>query len=231
MRLVRVIDLFEGDEAVENEDGARPRRYWRWYVRPAAADDDGSRTARRSQELAEHLSIAESFGERLVKHLGLGPIEAQALIAAVRWHDAGKRRASWQRAIHNLRYPGTILAKSSGRVRLLDLNRYRHEFGSLADLTGSTEFLALEPAVRELALHLIAAHHGRARPHFPEEEIIDPEQPEVLTRPLADSVVRRFGTLQRRYGRWGLAYLESLVRAADAMASRADEGANREVPE
>ena len=31
--------------------------------------------------------------------------------------------------------------------------------------------------------------------------------------------MRRFVRLQRRFGRWGLAYLESLVRAADYKAS------------
>ncbi len=36
---------------------------------------------------------------------------------------------------------------------------------------------------------------------------------------VAQEVPRRFARLQRRFGRWGLAYLESLLRAADALAS------------
>jgi CRISPR-associated endonuclease/helicase Cas3 len=36
---------------------------------------------------------------------------------------------------------------------------------------------------------------------------------------LACDVPRRFARLQRKYGRWGLAYLESLLRAADWAAS------------
>ena len=36
---------------------------------------------------------------------------------------------------------------------------------------------------------------------------------------MAAEVPRRFARLQRKYGRWGLAYLESLLRAADWAAS------------
>ena len=36
---------------------------------------------------------------------------------------------------------------------------------------------------------------------------------------IAAAVAQRFARLQRRYGRWGLAYLESLLRAADYAAS------------
>jgi len=39
---------------------------------------------------------------------------------------------------------------------------------------------------------------------------------------LAREVPVRFARLERKYGRWGLAYLESLVRAADAIASLPD---------
>ncbi len=38
---------------------------------------------------------------------------------------------------------------------------------------------------------------------------------------IASEVPRRFARLQRKYGRWGLAYLESLLRAADYAASAA----------
>ncbi len=36
---------------------------------------------------------------------------------------------------------------------------------------------------------------------------------------MAVAVAQRFGRLQRRYGRWGHAYLESLLRSADWSAS------------
>jgi CRISPR-associated endonuclease/helicase Cas3 len=72
-------------------------------------------------------------------------------------------------------------------------------------------------------LHLIAAHHGRARPHFSAEEAFDPEHPDSVVRAAASEAPARFARLQRRYGRWGLAYLESLVRVADVVASQPQE--------
>jgi CRISPR-associated endonuclease/helicase Cas3 len=67
--------------------------------------------------------------------------------------------------------------------------------------------------------HLIATHHGRARPHFPPDEAFDPESPKHLWNDESQAVPQRFARLQRKYGRWGLAYLESLLRAADWAAS------------
>ena len=69
-------------------------------------------------------------------------------------------------------------------------------------------------------MHLIAAHHGRARPHFPGNERFDHDRPEEEVAAIITGIPGRFARLQQRYGRWGLAYLESLVRAADIMASQ-----------
>jgi CRISPR-associated endonuclease/helicase Cas3 len=68
-------------------------------------------------------------------------------------------------------------------------------------------------------LHLIAAHHGRGRPHFPPDEAFDPERAASHAARLVVEVPRRYARLQRKYGRWGVAWLESLLRTADAAAS------------
>ena len=231
MRLVRVIDTRPdaGDEGEEEQLPPAPR-YWYWYVRPRSADDDGSLTAIREQDLDPHCAAVRDAAQALASALGLGATETRALIAAASWHDLGKRRALWQRSIGNGDFPQRILAKSGSNLILPGLSGYRHEFGSLLDVLQLPDFLQLEPPLRDLVLHLIAVHHGRGRPHFPEDESFDPEYPAAVALEAAREVPRRFARLQRQYGRWGLAYLESLVRAADALASQGVQCPARPLP-
>ena len=91
---------------------------------------------------------------------------------------------------------------------------------------------------RELLLHLIAAHHGHARPFAPVRNDLEPENivapdgfdPQVdltaesraaLPKPhhLGSGIPDRFWFLTRSFGWWGLAYLESVLRLADWEAS------------
>lgn len=219
MRLVRTIDTRpDADEKYEPEEISGGRRYWYWYAR-----NDGSRNARQEQNLESHLKSAQDFASAIVAKLRLSEPEASAVTLAAKWHDLGKRRDVWQRSIGNRDYPEKVLAKSGGRMQPRDLNNYRHEFGSLLDLSKVPEFQQLTPEVQDLLLHFIAAHHGRARPHFPADEVLDREHTVEAAAGVAREVPRRFARLQRKYGRWGLAYLESLVRAADALASQANE--------
>jgi CRISPR-associated endonuclease/helicase Cas3 len=97
------------------------------------------------------------------------------------------------------------------------LGGYRHEFGSLLDAMRDEDVSKLLD--RELVFHLIAAHHGWARPHF-EPRAFDSSRRTADNDQVFAEVARRFGRLQRKYGRWGLAWLESLVRCADIAASR-----------
>lgn len=222
MRLVRAIDLVQAEEEdLESpEDNAGGRR-WCWYVRPHSADDEGSRSAAKEQDLEEHLSQTQELARRMTSKLNLAGDESSAVALACLWHDLGKSRAIWQRSIGNTD-AHRVLAKAAGRMMPERLSKYRHEFGSLMDVQGLPEFQNLKPHVQDLVLHLISAHHGRARPHFPDEEAFDPEYREQEAMTAAREAPRRYARLQRRYGRWGLAYLESLVRSVDATISRAD---------
>ncbi len=174
MRLVRIVDIAPDSDGDEKSDG---RRFWYWFVQPRSADDDGSRTARTAQELAPHLQAVEREALRIATRLGMlqnNPTEAQAVILAAKWHDLGKKRDIWQRSIGNLN-PDIVLAKSGPGMKPRDISSYRHEFGSLIDATALPEFQSLDEETKNLVLHLVAAHHGRARPHFPEDEAFDSE--------------------------------------------------------
>ncbi len=90
----------------------------------------------------------------------------------MRWHDKGKARRAWQRAIGNPT-PERPWAKSGGRgFDRRACPGYRHEFGSLRETAQMRPLNAeiTEHPERDLILHLIAAHHGWARPHFEERQ-------------------------------------------------------------
>jgi len=97
---------------------------------------------------------------------------------------------------------------------------------ALQALAGATD--------RELVLHLIGSHHGRCRPFAP---VIFDEKPVVVTlasektqtssatglERLDAGVPERFWRLMRRYGWWGLALLEAIVRLADQRVSAQEQ--------
>ncbi len=219
MRLVRSIELPIVDESKAEEGEDETPSVWHWYVRPSSADDDGSRSALVEQLLDRHCMNAQRCAAAFVDALNAPQPVAFALPLAARHHDAGKARAIWQRGIGNNSFPDVVLAKSANRRSLAQLG-YRHELGSLADIGKLPEFSEFSADVQDLLLHVVAAHHGRARPHFTKDESFDPEAADRVTAELVASIPRRFAHLQRRYGRWGLAYLESIIRAADAIASQ-----------
>jgi CRISPR-associated endonuclease/helicase Cas3 len=94
----------------------------------------------------------------------------------------------------------------------------------------------------DLVLHLVATHHGRCRPFAPVIDERDPIQITYvddghrlsatsetgLTR-LDSGLPDRFWRLIRRYGWWGLAYLEALVICADHLVSAAERSATARV--
>jgi CRISPR-associated endonuclease/helicase Cas3 len=217
MRLIREIRLL-----ADAEDEELETRSWLWFERPGNADNEGSKSASKPVSWQVHTDDVTENATRIVAGLKL-PEEVQAAVKlAAKFHDRGKKRELWQRSIGNPN-PRNCLAKSGGRMRPLDLTDYRHEFGSLLDIQQDDEFKSLKemPELQELVLHLIAVHHGFARPHFPPDNAFDPEPKGMNVEQIAAEVPQRFARLQRKYGRWGLAYLESLLRAADYAASAA----------
>lgn len=208
MQLIRSVALPNGG----GEEGEVS--YWYMFVRR----NSGQVRARKPVLLDVHVADVERRVAEIVRGLGLQSRLANCLIVAARYHDQGKRRSIFQTMLGNRQAPAVWWAKSGPRTGLPLAEHYRHEFGSLQDLPSAGE-LGLTESERELVLHLIAAHHGRARPHFPAEEVFDPNSGAAADAVVAAGVPQRFGRLQRQFGRWGLAYLESLLRAADWSAS------------
>jgi len=195
---------------------------------PAAAAIENPEAARVQQTLAEHTETIVKYMEAIADRLGLEPAIKDALVSAARWHDCGKGRAVWQRFARNDN-DAEPLAKSTRYLHGRALSGYRHEFGSVLEAMAD-EGIRRHPK-RDLILHLIAAHHGWARPHFeprafdhegPRDTASGERTPPTTTENEAAAVeaMQRFGRLQQRFGRWGLAWLESLLRCADIAASK-----------
>jgi CRISPR-associated endonuclease/helicase Cas3 len=181
----------------------------------SGGNEDNRSLAKYPVTLAEHTRVTEAVARTLGERLGLAADLREAITLAARWHDRGKDRRWWQAAIGNT--TGEPLAKSGQAYFDHSYNAgYRHEFGSLIEARDD-ETLHDHPQ-RELILHLIAAHHGHARPSFP-AEAYDRTVPTTECAAIAAEVPRRFVALQQHYGWWTLAWLEALVKCADAIAS------------
>jgi CRISPR-associated endonuclease/helicase Cas3 len=217
MRLVRALRRSGTADAVA--EPADASAVWCLFAPARVADEVSSMTSRTRQTLANHLGRTRHWAERIAERLGLPEEERRVLALAGLWHDRGKQRAVWQASIRN----ASAVPLAKGPMRPAELGHYRHELGSLVDMLDMPELADLSAEQRDLAIHLVAAHHGRARPSFPEHEAFDPEQPTAKVSAVVAAVPLRFDRLQRRHGRWGLAWLESLLRAADALASEDEE--------
>ncbi len=192
------------------------------HLHDAAQSEEG-RSISRLQLLSDHQNCAEQKARKIAEGVGLSSDAAEALALAARLHDEGKKAPRWQRAFRapcDKDETGAFksFAKTPGPVDLKNLDHYRHEFGSLPCAESHARFRDLPEDWRSLVLHLIAAHHGQARPVIGIGGCEDAPPSALQMR--ARDVALRFATLQKRWGPWGLAWWEALLRAADQQASR-----------
>lgn len=226
---------YVGRVVLSRDADERPTRMLLFFTKPI----EKSTIAQGKLTIDQHNRDVLDAVQRIAGSIQPGEAEVKALCAAAAHHDMGKGwefgDGRWQSAVGNANV-NEAWAKIFQIVpnwKLLD--GYRHEFGSLLAAVKSEAARSLDEPTRDLALHLIAVHHGRGRPHFELEAMKTP--PDRLPEELKPSVVaRRFDRLQRRYGHWGLAWLESLLMAADAEASKdaqatADEDQDEESEE
>ena len=219
---------------------------------------EGERSSRgRAVDLATHLGHAEDEVARTLGNVGMPSATVGDLKLAARFHDVGKADPRFQALLYGgnriTARAGPLLAKSprlAGGGREQEARRRsgyptgaRHELLSVRLLESQSAALA-EAHDRDLVLHLIASHHGHCRPYAP---AVADENPESVSLTVAgvtlavpttetglerldSGVAERFWRLVRRYGWWGLAFLEATVRLADHRASEAEDLAPERVP-
>jgi len=219
-----------------------------------ADEDDTPIEAPARVTLEEHSAQVADVAATLARACLGQNVEERLLARAGQWHDAGKLDPRFQAFLHRGApdVEGRPLAKSADKPRSPEQIRavaeaeglpdgFRHELlaAQLAELLAAAD---LAPEDRDLCVHLIASHHGYGRPFAP--VCLDKHPPEVQGR-LADVVIAlsaeqrqqlvpphqldscladRFWQLTRRFGWWGLAYREAILRLADWYASAHPRG-------
>lgn len=184
-------------------------------------------------------SLASVFAAAAKHHdAGKADIRFTAMLAGVSPYEVfgglplGKSGVPWLSASER--------QQRRSRARVPD--RFRHEAVSTQWLDHFFTNLDIDPSVdRDLVLHLVAAHHGYGRPFMPvcDDRPNDPEllafevdgqvvapsvrQAWIPAHRLDSGVAERFWNLTRRFGWWGLAYLEAILRLADQAASAQEQ--------
>jgi len=233
----------KGIELIESDSGKPPqgnhKPFKTLHLRISGCDFEFAYTLaprfadQAQQYLDDHHAAADCHARSLLKSVAPADPFLETFYAGMaRVHDAGKNwppdRPHWQIAVFNApnRAVGwQPLAKTDRFVHPSRFKGYRHEWGSLQmdtvrhvlddslkqlDEPGESEFFA------ELFHHLVGAHHGCLRPSLPDQPGI---QRSLLDQERLIAAVR-WHHLQTALGPWRLAYLETLLKSADTLASR-----------
>ena len=246
-----LVEGFEITSVGNMDDDSRPpyyillqRQRGRQELAVDEATMDGSDRSNSLQgtgaSLRSHLEGVGRRAGRFAEALGLCRELVEDLRLAGVLHDIGKVDARFQEQlvggdVVELAMLDEPLAKSrpgATRVRSYPTGM-RHEVASLA-LVQSTPAVLHRAHDRELVLHLIGTHHGCGRPLLPIQEDFPSQILEytwcehVLTADsnlvdtsLAPDMAEHFWTLVKRYGYYGLAWLETILRLADHRESEA----------
>lgn len=219
-----------------------------------SSEDDGASHTGVEVTLDDHMLGVKSWAGGFATRCGLPATIVHDVELAARWHDAGKVDPRFQRLLRGGSPLADVasepLAKSTFlvndravRIRARERSAYpkgaRHELSSVSILEQGAELLATAND-RDLVLHLVASHHGWCRPFAP--AVDDPEPVDLVfdaggkklvvssrhrLAALDSGVPARFWSLVQRYGWFGLAWLEAIVRLADHR--RSEEEQSRDV--
>jgi CRISPR-associated endonuclease/helicase Cas3 len=217
---------------------------------------DDSNNLGQAVRLEVHLQDVAAQADWMAERVGLERGAASAVRVAALWHDVGKVDPRFQAWLRGSAFDADVhadepLAKSasaslsrtereSRRLRAAYPRGARHELASVALIRLVVSEL-IEQGDVELMLHLVASHHGFCRPFAPWSPDESPVtlQSVIHGRQLTCSsahglesldsgVADTYWALTRRYGWWGLAWLEALFRLADHRASALEQTAASE---
>lgn len=212
-----------------------------------SSEDDGASLTGVEVTLRAHLEGVARWARMFADHVGLTPALAADVERAARIHDLGKSDPRFQIMLHggdavradaareSLAKSALVIGDRAARQRAQRLSRYplgaRHELLSVAMAQAQPSLLdgAHDP---ELVLHLVGAHHGWCRPFAPPVRDCEPVEVEFANARVSSDhglerldagVAERFWRLTARYGWYGLAWLEALVRLADHRRSEEEQ--------
>jgi len=205
--------------------------------------------------LKSHSDEVATLAKRYAVMCGLSEDICNVIEFSAGGHDCGKAYVVFQCIYRNERRKAavagkTIIAKSINNLSgveyailakdLLHKKGIRHEVISYALVSSRENEFSKTVSDIELAEHLILSHHGYCRPFPP---LIDETNHVEFTyeyrglkmdsskypdmQKIGESMPNRFFVVTRRYGWWGGAYLEAILRLADwACSKKITEAAN-----
>ncbi len=219
------------------------------------SDDDDSSSYIKNVDLETHSSGVEKYARKFATSLLLPEDIVECVSAAGLFHDTGKadpRFQSWLRGGELWEASEPFLAKSSGSgngdlraiIMARDAAGYpkggRHELYSCSLLESNRGLMANHISDFDLVLYLVGSHHGRGRAMMP---VIEDDGTSISLeffgkklvfsgRPELENIgsywPQLFWKLVRKYGYWGLAYLEMILRLADHRESEREATENDE---
>ena len=203
---------------------------------PIEDDDDGPTFHRRAVPLESHLNGVASRTRAVAKQLGLPPSIASDLALAARLHDIGKLDHRFQRLCGRTNDAAPLAKSAEDWVA-----RRRKE--TIADYPKGErhEALSVELIIHyglhqtandtELVEHLVASHHGWARPFIRaaqgtaclRDRLFNLDFMTDLAHEEAERAPTRFRSVQQRFGWLGLSWLEAIVQLSDHRQSEAEQ--------
>ena len=215
-------------------------------------DSSASGTSHRSGTavgLEDHLTGVQSIARLHASASGLPKDMVGAFALAGQLHDSGKADPRFQAMLRGgyRSHSGPLLAKSAGMPKTRRMWRRAREAAGypagrphpMLSTRLAEQTPTLDTHTRDLVLHLVASHHGQCRPFAP--VIADDDPVDVAFRlngttmqastatgleRLDSGIADRYWRLTRRYGWWGLAWLEALLRLADWRQSESEQMAD-----